>query len=227
MPAASPNPTATAPILVLDAASGQTLVAIVSTALLAEQTDSERGAATERLPSLVATTLATAELAPGDLAAIAVTVGPGSFTGLRAALAFAHGLASGANLPLVGVTLAEALRASVTAANHPVWIALDSRRGRIFLDRDSQVAPFAAEDLPCPLTPITVAGDAAHTVVTLLTSRGATATLNPTTHASAQAIAAVARQRLSGQRPPLAAMPLYVDPPEAKLPAGGLRPAPV
>jgi tRNA threonylcarbamoyladenosine biosynthesis protein TsaB len=36
----------------------------------------------------------------------------------------------------------------------------------------------------------------------------------------------VAGQRLAGTRPSLVAQPLYVDPPEARLPAGGLRPPP-
>jgi hypothetical protein len=40
-------------------------------------------------------------------------------------------------------------------------------------------------------------------------------------------VALVAAQRLRGERPPLPAQPLYVDPPEAKLPQGGLRPPPV
>jgi len=40
-------------------------------------------------------------------------------------------------------------------------------------------------------------------------------------------IAAVACQRLAGALPPLPAQPLYVDPPEARLPAGGLRPPPI
>jgi hypothetical protein len=43
----------------------------------------------------------------------------------------------------------------------------------------------------------------------------------------AVAVAHVGALRLAGTLPPLAAQPLYIDPPEAKLPAGGLRPAPV
>jgi hypothetical protein len=42
----------------------------------------------------------------------------------------------------------------------------------------------------------------------------------------AVAVARVGARRLAGVLPPLAAQPLYVDPPEAKLPAGGLRPPP-
>jgi hypothetical protein len=43
----------------------------------------------------------------------------------------------------------------------------------------------------------------------------------------ARHIAAIAARRLTGGMPPLPAQPLYVDPPEAKLPAGGLRPPPL
>lgn len=238
MPAASPEPGVTAPapqstpdapILVLDAASGQTLVAIVDTGgVLAERTDGERGAATERLPDHVAALLAATRLTPSDLTAIAVTIGPGSFTGLRAALALAHGFAHGAGVALIGVGVGEALRASVASTDgRPIWVALDSRRGRVFLDRDGRIEPFAPAELPSPDAPITLAGDAAGAVVALLASRGADARLDPMARASARGIAAVARLRLSGRLPPLDAVPLYIDPPEAKLPAGGLRPAPV
>jgi len=40
-------------------------------------------------------------------------------------------------------------------------------------------------------------------------------------------VAMAGARRLAGELPPLAAQPLYVDPPEARLPRGGLRPAPV
>jgi tRNA threonylcarbamoyladenosine biosynthesis protein TsaB len=39
-------------------------------------------------------------------------------------------------------------------------------------------------------------------------------------------VAAVGERRFSGMLPPLPAQPLYVDPPQAKLPTGGLRPPP-
>ena len=226
---ASSSTAAVAPVLVLDAASGTSFVAITDgLATLAEQSDSEPGAATERLPGLVAAVLASAGLTPTGLAAVAVTIGPGSFTGLRAALALAHGLACGAGLPLIGVGVGEAIRASIVSPDgRPVWVALNSRRSRIFLDRAGHVKAFAIADLPSSTTPITVSGDAAGIVVALLSSRGADVTLDPATRAGAQGIAAVARLRLSGHIPSIDAMPLYIDPPEAKLPAGGLRPAPV
>jgi tRNA threonylcarbamoyladenosine biosynthesis protein TsaB len=42
----------------------------------------------------------------------------------------------------------------------------------------------------------------------------------------ARHIAVVGERRLAGELPPRPALPLYVDPPEARLPAAGLRPAP-
>jgi hypothetical protein len=42
----------------------------------------------------------------------------------------------------------------------------------------------------------------------------------------ARFVAAVGAQRLAGKIPPLVAQPLYIDPPEARLPEGGLRPPP-
>ena len=48
-------------------------------------------------------------MSAADLDLVAVTVGPGSFTGIRAALALAHGLALAAGVPVIGVTVGEAL----------------------------------------------------------------------------------------------------------------------
>ncbi len=64
--------------------------------------------ATARLPLLAADALAEAGAAPGSLDLIAVVAGPGSFTGLRASLAFAHGLALASGAALVAVTVDEA-----------------------------------------------------------------------------------------------------------------------
>ena len=68
----------------------------------------ERGHA-ERLAPLVAETVAEAGLRPTDFDRIAVTTGPGSFTGVRVGLAFARGLALAIGRPCVGVSTLEAL----------------------------------------------------------------------------------------------------------------------
>lgn len=61
---------------------------------------------------------------------IAVTVGPGSFTGLRVGLAFAQGLGAALNRPVVGVSTLDALAASVEASDAAALI--DARRGQVY-----------------------------------------------------------------------------------------------
>ncbi len=157
---------------------------------------------------------------------VAVTIGPGSFTGLRAALSLAHGLASG-GLPLVAVTVAEALAEEVgPLAGRVLWTAIDNRRGRVFLDRCGALTAVALNDLPVPAEPVAVAGDAAVEVMAALAARGHDVRLTNARMPHARYVAIAAQRRVEMGLALHAALPLYVDPPDAKLPAAGLRPAP-
>jgi tRNA threonylcarbamoyl adenosine modification protein YeaZ len=176
---------------------------------------------------MVASILAGAGVAVPDLDGIAVTVGPGSFTGIRAALALAHGLGLGAGRPVVGVTVAESLAAALPPGSRAVWCAIDSRRGRVFLDTGGAACAVTLGDLPCAAGPVAVTGDAAVAVAARLAARGCDVLLTDARLPQAADVARVGARRLSADLPPLVAQPLYIDPPEAKLPAGGLRPAPV
>jgi len=67
----------------------------------------------------------------GAIDRIGVTVGPGSFTGLRVGLAFAQGLGAALDRPVVGVSSLDALAASAEAAG-PVAALIDARRGQVY-----------------------------------------------------------------------------------------------
>ena len=216
-------------ILALDSALARCSAAVVcdGQVIAARQQDGSIGQAA-LLPVMASQVLSSAALAATDLDLVAVTVGPGSFTGIRAGLALAHGIALVAGVPVVGVTVAEALADSLPHLGaRALWTAIDSRRNRVFLDRGAGFATVALDALPNPAGPVAVAGDAATLIAARLAARGVDVMLTDARLPSGRHIAAVAQRRLAGDVPPLPAQPLYVDPPEARLPAGGLRPPPV
>jgi len=67
-----------------------------------------------------------------ELDAIAVAVGPGSFTGLRIASATAKGLADGLNIKLIPVSTLEAMSEGLTGLDFLVCPILDARRGQVY-----------------------------------------------------------------------------------------------
>jgi tRNA threonylcarbamoyladenosine biosynthesis protein TsaB len=69
----------------------------------------------------------------GDIEAIAVAIGPGSFTALRVGLALVKGLALARNLPIVGVPTLDVLAAGQPASSLPLAAVLQAGRGRIAL----------------------------------------------------------------------------------------------
>ena len=229
-------------ILALDAALARCSAAIVVDGLVLASRLSAKAEGiagrgqTVQLPSLAEAVLLEAGLAATDLDCVAVTVGPGSFTGIRAGLALAHGIAVAAGIPVIGVTLGEVLAEALPHLGHRnLWSVIDSRRGRVFLERTRQepdgtphhgIEAFAIDALPNPDGPIALAGDAAVTVTGYLAARGADVMLSDARLPQIRHVALAAAKRHHGELPGQAALPAYVDPPEAKLPAAGLRPAP-
>lgn len=92
----------------------------------------------EKLLSLVHTLLSKRNIAPDQLGAIAVSIGPGSFTGLRIGLSTAKGLCFALNVPLVAIPTFDAI-AHAVAAVHPdaanILVALDAKKGDFYSGR--------------------------------------------------------------------------------------------
>ena len=190
-----------------------------------------RGHAEELLP-VIETVLAEAALGFSDLDALAVTIGPGTFTGLRVGLAAARGLALALELPLVGITTLEAIAADVVAnEGEAVVAAFDAKRGEVYLQAfDAEGAPLAEPAL------VAVADAGLHLprLKLLLVGTGA-ALLEEVLHGferrladapaqpQADAVARLALKRLEAEGAAafrVAPAPLYIRAPDAKLPGG-------
>lgn len=77
-------------------------------------------------------TLATLDLTPADLTAVAVTNGPGSYTGLRIGIALAKGLAAARRLPLIGVNTLDVLAVpQPVSTKYHLLCVVQAGRGRI------------------------------------------------------------------------------------------------
>jgi tRNA threonylcarbamoyladenosine biosynthesis protein TsaB len=98
-----------------------------------------------------------------DLAAVAVSIGPGNFSGLRIGLATAKTLAWSLNCPLIPVPTMEVLAAQFPYHPHPIGVVMDAKRGEVFwgLFKCPEDQPQALEearrlpvaDLPARLSP--------------------------------------------------------------------------
>ncbi len=111
---------------VLDTARGEP-VAFESQAM-------ERGHA-EALMPMIARVMGDAGLSFFDLDRIAVTSGPGSFTGLRVGIAAARGIALSIDRPAYGLTTLAAFAAPLIAQDDatPVAVAVDARHSHVYL----------------------------------------------------------------------------------------------
>ena len=85
----------------------------------------------ERLMEFVDAAFDAAGLTLKDIHRIAVTVGPGSFTGIRVGVAAARGLALALGVPAVGVSTLSALAADHRAAS-PLLVAMDAKRDEVY-----------------------------------------------------------------------------------------------
>ena len=90
-------------------------------------------------------------VAPGDLSAIAVAIGPGSYTGLRVGLALAKGLALAHSLPLVGVPTLDIVAAAVCRLESDLVAIAQAGRTRVWAGQDQWVAKRGWERVGEPM----------------------------------------------------------------------------
>jgi tRNA threonylcarbamoyladenosine biosynthesis protein TsaB len=209
-------------ILALDSAVARCSATIVvgGSVVVCYQQDMDRGHASA-LPAMAADCLHGTRLQAADLDLIAVTLGPGGFTGIRGGVALAQGIGITANVPVIGVTVGEALADSLPhLGGRTLWCVTASRRARIFLEIGNEVLSLAVANLPRPPGSVAVAGGAAPEVASRLAARGVNVMLTDARLPTGRHIAQVAERRFVGAIRPLEVEPLYVDPPQASLPVG-------
>lgn len=134
-------------VLALDTAGVDCAAAVYDSGgdrLLADITETIGKGHAEHLIALVDRVLAKAGLTLDQIERIAVTVGPGSFTGIRVGVAAARGFSLALDIPAVGVTTLSVIAAAhrPQAAGRPILVAMDAKRGEVYLQT------FGADGLP-------------------------------------------------------------------------------
>jgi tRNA threonylcarbamoyladenosine biosynthesis protein TsaB len=188
----------------------------------------ERGQA-EALMPMVAAVLEEAALAIASLDLIAVTVGPGAFTGVRIGIAAARGLSLASGVPALGVSsfVAAAAQAPMEERRgRPLLVALDSRRAEFFVEM------FGADDTPLgpgallsageiaarlPAAPLLLAGDAAAALAGALQRRDLALASRAGAIDAGDVARLAARAWRPGVRPP-PPEPLYLRAPDTTMP---------
>lgn len=234
---ATPPPVDGAPVLAFDCAVAACSVAVaVGGRILAARFRALAQGQAEVLLPMIAEAMAEAGAAFGELGGLAVTVGPGSFTGVRVGLAAARGLALATGRPVAGLTTFEAIAAAVAPEardGRPLVVAIDAKRGgelylQVFAAAAGAPLGPPAVGVPAALVatlppgPVLLAGDGQDG---LLEALGGRAEGHAARQPDARAFAGFAAARLRLAPTPALPAPLYLRPPDVSLPpvAPGLR----
>lgn len=203
-------------------------------AVLAATQETMRRGQAERLVPAIEATLQAAGVGWADLDLLAVTTGPGGFTGVRIGLATARGAALARGLPILGIDNFTALAAATdpeARTGRTLLVAIDAKRADLYArafdaDLTPKTEPLAllpAElDARLPAGPLLLAGDAAEAAGPALAAAGrdvAVAAGVELVDPAVLARRAAARPRPQPDAPP--PRPLYLRPPDVTLPAAG------
>lgn len=123
-------------ILAIDTSTRVSSVALVEDGrVIAELNQDTRLTHSERLMPQIKQLLDMAEKTSRDLTAIAVSIGPGSFTGLRIGMATAKTMAYALGISIIGVPTMEALAWNCPLDGHHLVAMLDAQKGNVYTAR--------------------------------------------------------------------------------------------
>ncbi|MET3613436.1 N6-L-threonylcarbamoyladenine synthase [Rhizobium aquaticum] len=173
----------------------------------------------ERLAAMIDEVMHAASLVPAGLGLIGVTVGPGSFTGIRVGVAAARGLALALGIPAIGVTTLEVLAETARRKGETgaIIATIDAKRGEVYVQSFDKEGK--ATDEPCALLLDDARALAASSQARPVGS-GVAALANSLAEADHFDIDTVAR--LAARQPKVTGKPapLYLRGPDAKPQAG-------
>ncbi|HYB42734.1 MAG TPA: tRNA (adenosine(37)-N6)-threonylcarbamoyltransferase complex dimerization subunit type 1 TsaB [Candidatus Methylomirabilis sp.] len=188
----------------------------------------------ERLMAMIDRLLRDAGWRIEQLEALAVSIGPGSFTGLRVGLATVKGLALALGIPVVAVPTLDALAGNLPFAAAPVCPLLDARKGEVYLslyrwagdrmEREWEYLALSPRAAAAKLEPpVIVLGDGVPACLPFLSEREGDLHVAPAAQ-SVPSAAVVGQLGLglleSGAAVPAESLePLYLRPSEAELKA--------
>jgi len=192
--------------------------------ILARESETIGRGHAEKLMAVVDAALLRAGVALTEVDAFAVSIGPGSFTGIRVGVAAVRGFAVATGRPAIGVSSLEALAAEAraTAPGRPVLALLDARKDEVYAQ------PFAADGSalaePVVIAPARAAEIARRHGAGLVGSGAALVAafapecpvLGEQAFPDVVTLARLALARLAEGETPMAPAPLYVRPADAK-----------
>lgn len=210
-------------ILALDTSLDACAVAVATGGrIIAERTEVIGRGHAERLMGLIAAVLADAGVGYDAIERIGVTVGPGSFTGIRVGVAAARGLRLALRRPLIGISTLDAAAEAIaaTAGGLPILAAWDARRDEVYARFYAADGTPTGEAMAAPAAEVAaMLGGRAHACVgsgapLVATFAGdAARVVDLRGHAPIAAVARLTARAVEPEAPPL---PLYMRPADAK-----------
>ncbi|SNZ19967.1 tRNA (adenosine(37)-N6)-threonylcarbamoyltransferase complex dimerization subunit type 1 TsaB [Cohaesibacter gelatinilyticus] len=167
-----------------------------------------------------------AEVDYSDLTCLAVTVGPGSFTGLRVGLATARAFALALKIPLVGLSTLQALEVTARELGQDgvICAAIDARRGQIYcqifgLDHESKPKAASLEEVMQDLSSmkdVSLIGSASELIRQVQDEPQNNEAGEPSLLPQVPDMAVVAKWALKQPKTDISPSPLYLRAPDAK-----------